>query len=715
MSYDNACRRLIREDLLMEYRRQQGWWLQQQTGRSAEECLAFVERILQERFRDQQVTISLTGKNGDPEVQQLPLSQLLRQSRSLIVTPSGSGYLPSDREPSLISQMIATKKAERKQVKKRQLQAEGDGDQVTAKQCWYKQASIKIGLNSLPGQLASSSNIFYDKGGYNSITSMARNIIPRAYLTCERLLGGNFAWLLEEQVISYLQSLLHHLPEELAIRNQLQRWQLKWPTAIEVSAFLKDGWQRNSRAVVSMERVDRILWRLSPEQLAFIYYYGNLRHLCWDNEERLRPYLRQLLTLPEQLELQDGVTVKDIYAFDSTVLAVTMVVTAERFAHQTIDVLCREQPERIPEFHACCRLMQERLAELWSLVSFFTEVDVDIVDLKTAPYAFRNTTVLSDTDSVIFTTAAWDDWYREGQVSDGVTQDSYNITAICIYLLHHVVRGVLLRFSRRFGIAPAEEQILEMKNEFLYPIMLLYDVKKTYAALQLIKEGVFLPKPKPDIKGQQLRGSSMGDETLTFTEDLIVRDIMYPAMRGQLDVRQILQRILAYERQIYQSLAQGETTYLTVTSLKPISNYTNPDNTCVVRAHRLWNELFAKEYGEVIAPIKVPMFPLRSLGKIRTVNGVKEAVLDPQLYAELRQVKPRFAERLKRWFTPDKLLPSNMLLSPLLPEIPPEMRVLMDRRAVVQTNLRPAYLTLLSLGIQLDPDYQVLLTDMCRE
>ena len=295
MSYDNACRRLIREDLLMEYRRQQGWWLQQQTGRSAEECLAFVERILQERFRDQQVTISMTGKNGDPEVQQLPLSQLLRQSRSLIVTPSGSGYLPSDREPSLISQMIATKKAERKQVKKRQLQAEGDGDQVTAKQCWYKQASIKIGLNSLPGQLASSSNIFYDKGGYNSITSMARNIIPRAYLTCERLLGGNFAWLLEEQVISYLQSLLHHLPEELAIRNQLQRWQLKWPTAIEVSAFLKDGWQRNSRAVVSMERVDRILWRLSPEQLAFIYYYGNLRHLCWDNEERLRPYLRQLL------------------------------------------------------------------------------------------------------------------------------------------------------------------------------------------------------------------------------------------------------------------------------------------------------------------------------------------------------------------------------------------------------------------------------------
>ena len=303
MGYDN-CVRLIREGLLMEYRRQQGGWLQQQTGRSAEECLAFVERILQERFRDQQVTISLTGKNGDPEVQQLPLSQLLRQSRSLIVTPSGSGYLPSDREPSLISQMIATKKAERKQVKKRQLQAECDGDQLTAKQCWYKQASIKIGLNSLPGQLASSSNIFYDKGGYNSITSMARNIIPRAYLTCERLLGGNFAWLLEEQVISYLQSLLHHLPEELAIRNQLQRWQLKWPTAIEVSAFLKDGWQRNSRAVVSMERVDRILWRLSPEQLAFIYYYGNLRHLCWDNEERLRPYLRQLLTLPERINRQ---------------------------------------------------------------------------------------------------------------------------------------------------------------------------------------------------------------------------------------------------------------------------------------------------------------------------------------------------------------------------------------------------------------------------
>lgn len=707
--------RLIREDLLQEYRRQQCWYLQQQTGKSAEACYAFVDRVMRERFRDQQVTVSMTGKNGDPEVQQLSLSKLLRLSRSLIVTPSGSGYLPSDREPSLISQMIATKKAERKQVKKRQLQAEGDGDQVTAKQCWYKQASIKIGLNSLPGQLASSSNIFYDKGGYNSITSMARNIIPRAYLTCERLLGGNFAWLLEEQVISYLQSLLRHMPSDREIREQLRRWELKVPTAIEVSAFIRDGWQRNSRAVVEMTRVDRILWRLSAEQLAFIYYYGNLRHLFWDNAERLRPYLRQLLALPAQLELKAGVTAKDIYGFDSTVLAVTMVVTAERFAHQTIDVLCRDQPERIPEFYACCVLMQERLRKLWSLVSFFTEVNVDMVDIKTMPYAFRNTTVLSDTDSVIFTTAAWDDWYREGRVADGVTQDSYNITAICIYLLHHVVRGVLLRFSRRFGIAPAEEQILEMKNEFLYPIMLLYDVKKTYAALQLIKEGVFLPKPKPDIKGQQLRGSSLNDESLTFTEELIVQEIMYPAMHGRLDVRQILQRILEYERRIYQSLANGETTYLTVTSLKPVSNYANPDNTCVVRAHRLWNELFAKEYGEVTPPIKVPLFPMRSLGKIRTVGGVKEAVLDPQLLAELQRVKPKFAVKLQRWFTPDKLLPSNMLLSPLLPEIPVEMRVLIDRRAVVQTNLRPAYLTLLSLGIQLDPDYQVLLTDLCGE
>ena len=171
---------------------------------------------------------------------------------------------------------------------------------------------------------------------------------------------------------------------------------------------------------------------------------------------------------------------------------------------------------------------------------------------------------------------------------------------------------------------------------------------------------------------EKIHGAILDEETIADTASPELADIRRKMRLASSKGRQILQRILAYARQIYQSLAQGETTYLTVTSLKPISNYTNPDNTCVVRAHRLWNELFAKEYGEVIAPIKVPMFPLRSLGKIRTVNGVKEAVLDPQLYAELRQVKPRFAERLKRWFTPDKLLPSNMLLSPLLPEIPRE-------------------------------------------
>ena len=55
-----------------------------------------------------------------------------------------------------MSKMVTDKLAERKKVKKMQLKAAGAGDDVLAKRCWYKQASIKININSMPGGFGSS-------------------------------------------------------------------------------------------------------------------------------------------------------------------------------------------------------------------------------------------------------------------------------------------------------------------------------------------------------------------------------------------------------------------------------------------------------------------------------------------------------------------------------------------------------------------------------
>ena len=55
--------------------------------------------------------------------------------------------------------------------------------------------------------------------------------------------------------------------------------------------------------------------------------------------------------------------------------------------------------------------------------------------------------------------------------------------------------------------------VLAMKNEFLYPIMLLYDIRKTYVGIIAAQEGNILKTPAPDIKGQTLKGSMFCEKT----------------------------------------------------------------------------------------------------------------------------------------------------------------------------------------------------------
>ena len=55
--------------------------------------------------------------------------------------------------------------------------------------------------------------------------------------------------------------------------------------------------------------------------------------------------------------------------------------------------------------------------------------------------------------------------------------------------------------------------------DILYPVMIQADVKKHYAGVITVQEGVILPKPDVDIKGGQLRGSKVPKVALKFAED----------------------------------------------------------------------------------------------------------------------------------------------------------------------------------------------------
>ena len=423
-----------------------------------------------------------------------------------------------------------------------------------------------------------------------------------------------------------------------------------------------------------------------------VYYYCNLRHIIWGNENIFRPYIKHLFDV-SNLAIDENATKDDAYKIDETISTLTTVAFASELGNFGLNDICSDHPEFIPKLVAYCKATEHRLKALDLLMDTFINTGADIPETQRKPYTWRNTTIVSDTDSVIFTADAWDSWWRNGQLD--VTDESYKIASLVVYWLHHAVKFALKRFSINFGCTGKDTTILAMKNEFLYPVMLIFEAKKTYVGIQKVKEGVILPKPKADVKGQTLRGSSICTEALDFSENLMIHEILEPVMNGPLSGEELIRKVVDFEHAIKDSIANKEMTYLKITSLKYERDYKDPESASVVKAHQFWQEVLAEKYGDIHAPTKVKTF---------------EVVQPKEAYWKwLEKTSPNIFNKMKRYVGKIQKFPNHLIINTVGDHIPDELIPLINIRAVIWHNIKPSYNTLKRLNISVGCEKQKLL------
>lgn len=677
--------------LMDEYVAMQVEHICRQTGRPRDEVEAKVKEIVQQRYKPRKLTMLKSPSYGNVVKVDQDLWSFLRFTADFILTPSGSVYKPPYQTRSVISQMIVDKLADRKRIKKIQLKAEGAGDEVLAKRCWYQQATIKINCNSLPGGFGSEYNIFYDKPNYNTITSTARCMIARAYTICEQLLGGNFAWFTVNELINHIVLNIRDMPPKAQVMECMKKYHLKEPTKQMLMKFYTDTIKQYVPSP-DMKQVDSLIQTLDEAELCFLWYYCNLRHVIWGNENVFRPYIEHLFDV-SNLSVDENVTKDDAYAIDETVSTLTTVAFASELGNFGLNDICSDHPEYIPKLVAYCKATEHRLKSLDLLMDTFVNTGADIPETQRKPLTWRNTTIVSDTDSVIFTADAWDSWWRHGKLD--VTDESYKIASLVVYWLHHAVKFALKRFSINFGCTGKDTEILAMKNEFLYPVMLIFDAKKTYVGIQKVKEGVILPKPKTDIKGQTLRGSSICTEALDFSEHLMINSILEPVMNGPISGEQLIQQVVDFEHEIADSIARKEMTYLKITSLKSERDYKDPESASVVKAHQFWQEVLADKYGDIHPPTKVKTFE----------------VIQPteEYWKWLAKTSPQIFDKMQRYVNRNKKFLNHLIVNTVGAQLPDELIPLINVRAVIWHNIKPSYNTLKRLNISVGCEKQKLL------
>lgn len=675
----------MREKLLNSYVTTLSRYLSITKGGNPDDYVEQLKSLVMERIKIPELDYIDTTSYGNPEYKKTSAIAFIDDNRDNIITPSGSVYLPTDKKVSFISQMVIDKLADRKKYKKKMLAAQAAGDKTEEMRCHYRQATIKINCNSLPGGFGSAFNLFYDKGGYNAITSLARSLIAYACLGTEQVLNGNFSFFCEDRVVNFITTHLGVVPDERIITKLVQTFNLKVPTKEDlINSYLNTI--NNYNITEKIPRVEKLINSLYQHEITWLFYYSNYHNLIIGNINIFGPWIDKTFNF-DMFGVSEGgdpSEIKDLK--EETIIMLSTILNESLDGAQingSIDPandICKLNPQLAGKIAKFGKWIEMRISGLTQLFETFIYLKMPIQNVSDAHIVWRRAVILSDTDSDIFTMLEWVKKYTN---STNTSLEAYKICSLCIYLLTISMRYYMDVFGSVHGASKDKLKMLCMKNEFFYPTMLRYDVKKTYAGIVSIQEGVVLPKPKPDIKGQLLRGSSFCTTTTDFIQKLLVDKILKPSMNGQISANQLIRDVVDFENEIKRSLKAGETTFLKITSVRNESDYVDADRTAHYY-YKLWQEVFAEKYGDIRIPSKTPLIQLLYPNK-EMLNRLKS--LDPSIHDKL----VNFIEVNKRI--------SSIVINPVLTQFPIELAPLINVRDIVYHNVSSIYMILEAIGI----------------
>ena len=360
----------------------------------------------------------------------------------------------------------------------------------------------------------------------------------------------------------------------------------------------------------------------------------------------------------------------------------------------------KNNPEGLKEFIYVCRHFVKQFETLISVIKPILQVQTTFSKMTFQHRMARYTVHLSDTDSNIFSTQELIRWKR-GKID--FSQESYEMNAIITFLLSQSLEHVFARLSAGFGAEGKDVFKISMKNEFLYPIMIVTALGKHYLAIATMQEGSLLPNPRKDIKGIGLRSSTY-PKLVRETFEKYIEELFVEIQKGEpIKAASILKHVADLEKTIYDSIKNKESIYLQTVSIKRKQEYADPMSSSYFY-HVLWNEVFAKEFGEMQIPNKCYKIPLRT---------GKKLFKNPEFLEKLKVEYPGIHERLLAFMerNPNRDI-TTLLIPPFKGALKPFFADVMDIRSHISQILMGYHHVLNSLGIgSLDPRVDGLVSD----
>lgn len=709
-------------DIVGNYMEDSKLYLNLMTGAPLERCEEVIKRKLgsdQFKVKNPELMMLERGNNGDKAQAETTFLGYLNdiQEQKGMMAPTLTVYHDSDKKQSLLSEYTLENVNKRNEWKHLKFTLGQEGDKQGSKDADILQSTCKVKNNSISGAHVSQHNILCNKSSHSSLTSTCRTATAYANSNNERFLAGNRHYYAPSIAINNIVSIMRNSDYDL-IAQAVDKFNIHLPTPEEVMEEIKRSTDLYWNDGKVMETIEKLVTNASPLQRAAYHYSANMWTMKKHNEKLIYDFLDRLSTIyTDPVDDPDA----EYKRMDADLSAFISVVCNPITGGVGLGKLKEKGMAKEHVIVASTiRGIVETLDEFAIFIKAFWVTKNPPSSIAAFTGSIRRVAMISDTDSTIFTTQDWVNWFMGGiSFNDKAT----SMTATITYLASMTTIHLLAQMSTSIGVKKKNLNRLAMKNEFLFPVLIMTSRAKHYTSYISVQEGNVYDQLKLETKGVALKNSKLPKHVIETLEKFI-RDIMDTVMRGeQVSVNWAMQVVADMERSIVSSIEGGDVTYLSMTRVNPRDSYKNPMSSAY-RYDVLWNESFGKTYGAAEPPpyqaVKIST-TLTSSSKVKLwLENMKDRTLAENIEKGLMEVEKQaaIAKEVYDHRNPPKTFTSDLkqILVPLdivsHKGIPKEILEVVDYRKLIATTMEGFYLILESLHLYvMDPKYTRLISD----
>ena len=674
---------------------------------SLDYCTTYVKDQMKEggsnQIKDPRVMFISQRKRGNRKKEVGTLTSLLDEiinDQNLIMSPAMIAYQRPEITKSLLSEFLFGNVKKRKDYKDLKFKYEQEGNKTL--QTFYDilQSSVKELNNSLSGAGVSKYNAIYCKSSHLSLTAGCRTATSYANASNERFIAGNRHYHKPNVVLQELSNAVLYGPHR-EIKQVIERYKLRYPTVEQtMECILKSSrkyWIDQAREDFILDYINTMT---DVARAAFVYT-GDAYHLSKYNPGFVEALFEEFTEVAREYREDEIVNEDILKKIDGDKVVTVSLFKSQNLVGKKFKELKEKYPEDYKQVNTCAHNFELLIQEHADLIDALWRPRYLVSSIGKFRSIIREAVLTSDTDSTIFTTMYWT---HKVTGNYDFSKRSYNVGYLVVYFASQIVSNALSIMCANMGIGVEQLNMLQMKNEYYFPVYGLTNISKHYFALRSAQEGVIKMKkdketdswieaPELEMKGVHLISSKASLKFMTDFQDYVEKHVMASIMNDKkLSWNDIMDQPIQEELRIRHNIRTGGIDYYSREQIKNPADYKQGEDNSNYFQYLMWREVFAQKYGDVDNPpfyaMKIPV----DLNKPRKLKRWIDSMEDRAL-----------ADRLMRFLGDKDKDNFTSILIPLqivqISGLPAELLTIIDESRAVSQIMTPYYLALQTFGM----------------